>query len=141
MEQDLKEKRAAFIQCSMNLNQEFELLPSKNKLKLSQLYNGHYTGSHNWCFSGRMFQMMMNSFNVNVRIIFDIPDNSHCWIVEQLTGCNHARKQIYQRFIKFVNCLFTTKRSIVRSLFMSVCSDVRSHIGDNLKRVQLDTGT
>ena len=125
----------------MNLNQEFELLPSKSQLRLAQLYNGHYTGSHCWRFSGRMFQMMMNSYNVNLRIIFNLPDSTHCWIMEQVSGCSHARKLINQRFIKFVNSLFNTKRSIVKSLFMAVHSDVRSHIGENMRRVLTDTRT
>ena len=34
--------------------------------------------------------LLCNSWNVNARVMFDIPQNSHCWILEELKVC-HAR--------------------------------------------------
>ena len=82
----------------------------------------------------------MNSFNVNVRILFDIPRNSHRWIVEELAEERHARKQIYSRYIKFVNSLYNTERQCLRFLFKYVSDDVRSQVGGNMRKILLDTG-
>ena len=46
MVKDNREKRGIFIQTCMNLNQEFETLPSESQLKLFKLYNTHFTGSN-----------------------------------------------------------------------------------------------
>ena len=100
----------------------------------------HFSGSNNWFFSDVLFQQLVNSFNVNARILFDIPRNSHCWIVEELCGGKHAQQQIYSRYIKFVNTLATTHRDNVRSLFNIVSGDVRSQVGSNLRKLQNDTG-
>ena len=81
----------------------------------------------------------MNSYNVNVRIQFEIPRNSHKWIVEQLVEGKHARKVIYSRYIKFVNSLFNTDRRCVRFLFRYVKDDVRSQVGGNMRRIFLDS--
>ena len=124
MEQDLKEKRARFIQNAMEINQEFECLPPASKLKMSQLYNEHYTGSCCWNFSDEIFDQLVNSFNVNVRVIHVIPRNSHRWIVEELVEGKHARKIIYSRYIKFVNSLLSTERQCVRFLFKYVSAVV-----------------
>ena len=140
MEQDAKEKRAAYIQCCMNLNQEFECLPSQSKLKLSRIYNSHYSGSHCWNYSGVMFQQLVNSYNVNLRVMFELPDSTHCWLIEALSGYKHARQQIYSRFVKFVNSLYNNRRINVKSLFDSVSHDARSQVGANMKKVLIDTG-
>ena len=139
MESDVKEKRAIYIQTCMNLNQEFENLPLDSQMKLLRLYNGHYTGSHCWNFNGDMFRKLMNSYNVNVKVIVDLPHACHNWLIEQVSGFRHPRKEIYKRFIKFVNTLVTNKRSCIKSLFHSVCHDVRSHVGGNLRKILLDT--
>ncbi len=85
-----------------------------------------------------MFQQLSNSYNVNIRIIFDIPRSSHCWITEQIAGIGHAKQQMYARYIKFVNTLYSTKRQCVKSLFEYVRGDVRSLVGGNLRQILLD---
>ena len=140
MESDVKQKRGIYIQTCMCLNQEFENLPLTSQMKLLRLYNGHYTGSNCWNFSGEMFRKLMNSYNVNVKVIFDLPHACHNWLIEKVSGFKHPRKEIYKRFVKFVNNLATNKRSCVKSLFHSVCDDVRSTIGANLRQIKLDTG-
>ena len=77
---------------------------------------------------------------MNVKVIFNLPWQTSRWILEHLSGFRHPRQQIYSRFVKFMNSLFTNKRSIVRSLFNSVHSDVRSHIGTNIRKIETDTG-
>ena len=66
MDDDIKEKRAIFIQTCMNLNQEFECLPYSSQLKLLNIFNSHYTGSNCWLYTSEKFCQMMNSFNVNI---------------------------------------------------------------------------
>ena len=34
-----------------------------------------------WNYCGRMFQQLVNSYNVNLKIIYDLPRNTHCWII------------------------------------------------------------
>ena len=97
MESDLKEKRARFIQRSMELNEEFECLTPECKQKLHRLYNNDFSGSSCWNYDDRIFQQLLNSYNVNMRIVFNIPRETHCWIVERISGGHHAKQQIYSR--------------------------------------------
>ena len=109
-------------------------------MKLFALYNSHYTGSSCWSFNSERFNQMVNSFNVNVKVICGLPYSCHSWLVEELCGHRHARQLIYCRFIKFVNSLVDHKKDCIRSLFNMVVGDVRSLSGGNLRRVILDTG-
>ena len=139
METDMREKRARFIQSAVELNQEFESLEPESQLRMLRLYNMHFSGSNCFDFQNKVFQQLVNSYNVNIRIIFDIPRNSHCWLTEQISG-RHAKQQIYSRYIKFVNTLQSTERQCVKSLFEYVRGDVRSLVGGNLRQIFLDSG-
>ena len=139
METDMREKRSRFIQSCCDLNQEFECLAPEIQVKMLRLYNMHFSGSNTFDFQDKMFQQLSNSYNVNIRIIFNIPRNSHCWITEQIANIRHAKQQMFSRYIKFVNTLCATERRCVKSLFEYVRGDVRSLVGGNLRQILLET--
>ena len=138
MDQDLREKRAIFIDRCMDLNQEFYLYPPEIKLKMCKIYNSHFTGSPLWNFSSPYFSQLCKSWNVNARIMFDIPRESHCWIVEELSEC-HARQMIFSRYVNFIRSLANNKRPSIRALFKTVSKSVRSVTGSNIRRILLET--
>ena len=140
MVSEMKEKRARFIQCSMEINEEFEVLTPECKQKLHRLYNNHWSGSSCWQYDDKVFQQMVNSYNVNTRIVYNVPRDCHCWITEEISGGRHAKQQIYSRYIKFVNTLANNSRECVRSLFRYVIDDVRSQVGSNLRKIFIDSG-
>ena len=140
MDDDIKEKRAIYIQTCMNLNQQFESLPCESQLKLLNLFNSHFTGSNCWRYDSEKFQQFMNSYNVNIRVIFDLPYSTASWLVEELGGGRHPRQQIYKRFCKFVNVLAGNRKPSIRALFNTVAGDVRSLIGANCRKILADSG-
>ena len=137
MDNDLCEKRAIFIDRCMNLNQELYSYPPKIRLKMCKIYNTHFTGSALWNFSSKYFTQLCNSWNVNARVMFDIPQNTHCWIVEELTEC-HARQMIFARYINFIRALANNKRASIRALFKTVSMSVQSITGSNIRRILLE---
>ena len=140
MEQDCREQRAIFIQNCMELNQEYETLTPEIRLKLLKLYNCHYTNSNNWDFQSSIFKQLVRSYNVNLKVIFDLPYACHNWLVEELSGGRHALVLIYSKYIQFINNLHKNKRASIRSLLSFVQDDVRSGTGGNLRKIFLDTG-
>ena len=110
-------------------------------MKLFKLYNCHFSNSNNWDFTSVIFNQLMNSYNVNVRIIFDLPLNSHCWLVEELSGAHHAKKLIYKKYIGFLNNLKKNKRKSVNFLLSYVIDNVQSFTGRNIRKILMDTDT
>ena len=110
------------------------------KLRLLDVFNSHFTGSNCWLYDSEKFKQLMNSYNVNIRVIHDLPYSTPAWLVEQLGGCRHPRQQIYKRFCKFVDTLAGNGKPGIRGLFNMVVSDVRSLIGANSRRILLDSG-
>jgi hypothetical protein len=141
MEQDICEKRAIYIDRAMELNQEFMSSPNEVKLRMQRLYNSHFTGSPLWNFSGGGFNKLCNSWNVNIRIMLDLPCNTHCWIVEQLDNGHHLRHMLFSRYIKFLSSIATGRRQSLKFLINNVSHNVHSPTGSNIRQIMLETGS
>ena len=98
---DVMEKRATFISNVYSLNQEFCFATPENRLKLCRLYNTAFYGSNCWDFSTAEVEKFAKTWNVNIRIMFDLPRESHSWIVEEISGGKHFLQMIYSRFSKY----------------------------------------
>ena len=136
---DIMEKRASFISTVYSLNQEFAFATPEIRLKMCHLYNTAFYGSNCWEFSSDQFAKFSKTWNVNLRILYDLPFDTHCWVVEELSGGKHFKQMIYSRFLKYLSVLRKNKRSFIRTLYTIVQADVRTLTGSNIRRVLLDT--
>ena len=125
-QQETTEKRGMFISDCMNMNQQYHYASPETKLKMFSIYNQHFSGSNLWDFSSKIFQQLCNSYNTNIRVIFDIHRETSCWLVEKLASGRLAKQIIYGRFIKFISSLQENRRLIVKSLGQQVINDVHS---------------
>ena len=140
LDQDIIEKRAAFIDVCMNLNQEFRFAKYETQLNIFSLYNCHFTGSSAWNFNSPELEKFFSSFNMNVKVVFDLPWPTHRWLCEALVP-RHMKIMIYSRYIKFLNNICEKSDKLnVKSLLNVVAHDVRSQTGGNIRKILLDTG-
>ena len=65
--------------------------------------------------------------------------DTHCWIVENLSGGRHLRQMLFTRFIKYIKSLAFNKRLSIRTLFNVIKDDVRSTTGSNIRTILLET--
>ena len=137
---DIMEKRASFISRQYSLNQEFSFAKPEIKMKMCRLYNTAFYGSNCWDFSSEEFGKFAKSWNVNLRILYDLPRESHCWIVEELSGGKHFLQMIYSRFTKYLSVLKLNKRAFIRTLYGIASGDVRSPTGSNVRKIFLNAG-
>ena len=140
MDQDILEKKGIFIDQCMNLNQEFRFASSEVQLKMLHIYNCHFTGSVIWNFNSEELQKFYNSFNMNIKAMFDLPWSTHRWICEKLAG-KHMKQMIYKHYINFLNSIQSKcSKNNVKFLMNLSAQDVRSNTGSNIRRILLDTG-
>ena len=139
MDQDLKVKRAIFINDCMNLNNEFSYVKPEDQVRLLRIYNSHFSGSSCWNFQSAPFQQLMNSGNVNLRVIFDINGASHNYLVESLSNTEHCKQMIYNRYAKFLSSLESNRRAELRALLQIVKSSCKSITGGNIRKILLDS--
>ena len=137
---DIMEKRATFISTVYSLNQEFAFASPEIRLKMCRLYNTAFYGSNCWEFSSNQMDSFSKTWNVNLRILYDLPRETHCWVIEALSGGRHFRQMIYSRFLKYLTVLKKNKRPFLRTLHNIVLDDVKTLTGSNVRRILLDTG-
>ena len=72
MRQDMREKRARFIQKNIELCQEFSYADPITKIKLNSIYNSHFTSSPLWNLFCRKAETIYKTWNVAIRKMFKL---------------------------------------------------------------------
>ena len=103
------------------------------------IYNAHFTGSSLWDFQSVNVNQLLNSWNVNLRIICGVPIDTHKYVIERIVDCKHAKHKIFSRYVKFIHSLGQSKKSILRNLFNLIHKDMISVTGANLRHIAIET--
>ena len=77
---DCNVKRAKFISKLHSLRQEFYFADPLTVVKLYNIYTCDFYGSQIWDFHNSNVLKLYNSWNVSIRILFDVPRNTHRYI-------------------------------------------------------------
>ena len=126
---DVKVKAANYIDKNNSLCQEFYFAHPESKVKINNIYNGHWTGSQLWRFGSRELQKLEGTYNRSIKIMFDLPLATHRYFIEPLTGLPHVRRILASRFLKFINMIRSSDKKAVVELLDLVQSDVRTTPG------------
>ena len=82
---------------------------------------------------------MEKTWNVSVRRMFNLPWQTHCYLVEPVSQQPHVRKLMASRFLNFVQSIRSRKKIAIRNLLKSIEFDTRSVTGQNLRRLLLQS--
>lgn len=100
LDKDLEIKRRKFIGKYHSLKQEFGFSSSEVLLKLVNIYATSFYGSVLWDLNGAAEEKLFTSWNVLIRDIWKIPNNSHRYFIEEVSG-THLRSALSQRYLTF----------------------------------------
>ena len=106
---DTKIKRARYIEKNSEILQEFFFAHPKVKCNINRIYNSSFPGSVLWDLSSRNTDMLLNSWSVSVRYMWDLPLKTHRHFIEALGGM-HAKTMLYTRFTKFIQQVRNNKK-------------------------------
>ena len=138
-EQDIMQKRARFIEKCNNISQEFPYAHPVTKVKLNTIYNSHFYGSSLWDFSCESFQKFESSYNRSVKIMYNLPYETHRNLIEPLSNLGF-KKHVMKKYLGFTSRLETSSKPVLRQLLDTVKSDVRTTTGHNLRSMMLLSG-
>ena len=139
MNQDIKVKRAVFIYKNIELNQEFNLCHPATKVKVNQIYNLHFTGSVLWDLFSKEAIMLENSWSTSVRVMFDLPLQSHRNLIKPVSQARHMKFVLLERFLGFLNQIEKSKKQVPKQLLSFIKQDSKSITGSNLRNILLLT--
>ena len=132
-------KRAAYITKNNDLLQEFSFSHPKTKVLLNSIYNSHLTGSCLWDLFSPETKMLENTWNTSMRIMLNLPLQTHRYLIEPLSGTKHIRFHLIKRFLSFINQIEVSNKRASKQLLKTIKHDCRSTTGSNLRNILLLT--
>ena len=139
MGQDIRKKRAAFISKNNELNQEFWFSHPFTKVSINLIYNFHFTGSPTWDLFCKEAVMLENTWNTAVRIMYDLPLQTHRYLIEPVSEVKHLKFVLIERFLGFLEQIQKSRKIIPKHILNYAKSDVRSITGSNARNILLLT--
>ena len=132
---DSKMKQARYIERNVELNQEFRLAHPEVKCRINRIYNSSFPGSVLYDLKSDSVRQLTNSWSASIRQMWDLPFNSHRYLIEQLGG-EHAFSIITIRFINFLKNVKKSEKMAVQLMLQKVIQNVDSITGRNIRFIQ-----
>ena len=139
MKTDIRIKRADFINKNNDIMQEFYFCHPSTKILINGIYNSHFSGSSLWDLFCKEAVMLENTWNVSMRLMLDLPRETHRYLIEPLSKVPHIRKILIKRFLTFLDQIRKSNKNASKFLLETIISDTRSVTGSNLRNILLQT--
>ena len=83
--------------------------------------------------------MLENSWNTAVRLMYDLPLQTHRFFIEPISEVKHLKFVLLERFLGFLDQISKSRKTIPKHVLKYVMHDVRSVTGSNLRNILLLT--
>ena len=85
----VQKKRACYIDRNIDPIQEFNLAHPRTINEIDKIQDSHFCGSVLWKLASQNVQKLEKTWNKSVRRMFDLPRETHCYLVEPLSETAH----------------------------------------------------
>ena len=135
MNLDIDKKHGSFIGKVHSLTQIFFFLDPAVKIKLIEIYTENFYGSNIWNLFGSSCDKIYRAFNVTVRMTFQVPRETHRYLVESISECLHPKVFLSSRLIKFSSALNNCNKLSIKILAKLYQNDLRTILGKNISEI------
>ena len=139
MKRDIAVKRGKFIGKVNSMLQELHFADPIVFVKLLKVYCTSFYGSNLWNIYSDDVDRLYKSWNVTIRNVFNIPNTTHRYLIEPVSGCPHPKTMLTSRFVKFTQSLGSCSKQSIRYLVSLVKNDNRTLMGKTLSRISRET--
>ena len=136
MKVDCAIKRGRFVGKVNSLLQEFHYVESSVFIKILNIYTTSFYGSGLWDLQSTECDRLLKSWNVSIRLALGVPNTTHRYLIESLSGCLHAKTMLSSRLVKLRDTMISSNKSSVKLLSYLVQGDHRTVMGKNLASIQ-----
>ena len=142
MDQDIKIKRAIFIERSVEIRETFSFALPEQVLRAVQIYCLHLYGGMLWEFDSDKTGEFCRAWRTCVKLVYAVPRSTKTFIVDHYLAANFdpVLKELFSRYVKFVKSLRNSASIEVQALFNIVKKDIQSNTGKNIHVIQTETG-
>ena len=83
--------------------------------------------------------MLENSWNTSVKVMYDLPVQTHRNLIEPISETRHLKFVLLDRFLSFLSQIQKSKKLVPKQLLNFISNDVGSTTGSNLRNLLLLT--
>ena len=83
------------------------------------------------------WKALEKSYNTNMRVLNDVPRDTHTWLLSSITEREHIRSTLLKRLLKFIQLIQNSSKI---NILNSIQNDTRSTTGANLRKLVLLLG-
>ena len=135
MKRDITVKRGRLIGKINSLSQEFFYVSPDTFMKILNIYTVSFHGSGLWDLFSSDCDRLYKAWNVAVRHAWNVPNTTHRYLIETISGCLHPKVMLASRYCGFVKSLLSSPKYPVRVLASLCSSDHRTVMGRSLSKV------
>ena len=135
MKRDVTVKRGRFIGKINSLSQEFFFVSPRIFMNILNIYCASFYGSGLWDLYSTDCQRVYTAWNVAVRHAWKVPNTTHRYLIENVSGCIHPKVMLASRYLGFVKSMLTSPKYSMRVLASSTANDLRTVMGRTLSMI------
>ena len=139
MNEDVSNKRRKFIGKFHSLRQEFGFLSSEMLFNIVNIYATSFYGSNLWLLSSPSTERLFTSWNTMVRSIWNLPNTTHRYFIEEISEAPHLKASLYKRYLNFVKGNLKSEKKCLSALAYRVCHDQGSITRHNINKIETDS--
>ena len=135
MQKDISIKRAQFISKVHSLNQEFHFSNPLFVVKLYNIYACSFHASSIWDLYSDNVNKLYTSWNRAIRILFDVPYDTHRYFIEPISDSFHIKTMLCSRYVSFYDSLCKSSKLCIRILNYLCKNDLTTVHSRNLYNI------
>ena len=135
MKRDITVKRAKFIGKVNSLAQEFFYASPSILINILNIYCTSFYGSGLWDMFSSDCQRLYTAWNVTVRHSWSVPNTTHKYLIEGISGSLHPKVMLASGYTSFVRYLLSSPKYFIRVLASSTSIDLRTVMGTPLRKI------
>ena len=129
---DLLQKRAIFFHKVHELKQAYGGYSPKLVCEIIKIFGTSFYGSPLWSLKSDEHLKLNRAWNTVVKIVFDLPFQTHTRFIESLIEFPHLQSMLHGRYIGFTENLKNSKKSEIKVLFNYCMKNKQSNTGQNI---------
>ena len=137
---DIMKKRAGFIGKLHAFSQEFPKIDPLVHTKLVLIYLANFYGSNLWDLYDDMTDRLFKAWNIMVRRTFNIPRNTHKYLIEAISHNSHLKIKLVKKFLNFSLTLSKCDKPHIKYLQNIQKIEFRSVFGRNYQNICSEAG-
>ena len=105
---------------NIEIKQEFFFSAAETRVEVNIIYNSSWFVSVLWDLFCPAAVRLESSYNRSMKIMMNLPLTTHRELIEPLSGQQHLKTVLIQRFIQMVGKIRVSNKPILRTLLAAV---------------------